>query len=215
MAKISTCKMTIWLMTLALTACAVPPQNSQRSDDPCDSARSAAAGAVLGALAGVWAGGRDSAVKGAAIGAIAGVVICSQLTLQSKQTKSAAQVDAEQRVRLPALPTTPTLITYSPRLLDTSIVRGQAARLASTIELANGSRETVQEVVEEVVIVDPSGARFRSGTKSFSAASAGRFENSFEIVLPQQAPTGRYTVATNVYLNGRLTASRSVYLTAV
>jgi hypothetical protein len=205
-------RFTVLLVSMSLVACASAPREGGSVSDPCSGPRSMVAGMVLGTIAGGLIGGRDGAAKGAVVGAMAGAVVCATMSVQSQQTKTAAQVDEEQLRRRRALPPAPTLVAYTPRLIDARVVRGAPARVSSVLELANGSQEAVREAVEQIIITDPSGHEVRTGSKAFVAGSAGRFENTFEIVLPQQAPVGRYTLSTVVVLNGKQAATRTVVM---
>lgn len=65
-------------------------------------------------------------------------------------------------------------------------------------------------VREELSIYNPDGAPFKTGSKPFSANSAGRCENSFEVKLPEGVSQGVYALKTHVYVNGKLAATRDL-----
>jgi len=196
-----------------LGACVTTQHVGQQGavDDPCNVGQSAVAGAALGALLGVITDGSpDAAVRGAAIGAGAGAIACYVMRLNSRQTKTAAQAQKDFLRTNARLPSQPKVVMYSPQLSSAVTQRGKPFYVTSTLELIDGSAAKVNEVREELVIFSPDGTPFRAGGKPFTATSAGRFENSFELTLPQSAPQGKYRLQTKVYVNGNQMASRDL-----
>lgn len=204
--------------TALLLGCATPGQSptqaqgsSSEAHDPCNAMTSAMAGAVVGAIAGAIVGGKDSAAKGAAIGAAGGALGCLAINVRSRQVKTAAQADQDFRNRNSgALPAEPAVREYSARLASPNARKGQPLIVHSVVELTNGAVEPVREVKEELVIFEPQGKPFKSGSKPFMATTAGRYENSFEVKMPAEAPQGVYALKTNVYVNGKLKATRDL-----
>lgn len=203
-------------VTALLVACAntqgpVGSQQSAADSNPCSVGQSAAAGAAAVALITVLSGGRGrDAAKGAVVGAAVGAAVCFAINLQSRQTKTAAQAERDYIRTSSALPAEPVVTVYSSRLQKEVVQRGQPINVNSTLELVNGSRQKVSEVREELVVFSPDGTPFKTGSKSFSSNSAGRFENAFELKLPQGAPQGKYALKTNVYVNGKVVATRDL-----
>jgi hypothetical protein len=179
-------------------------------DDPCSVGTGAVAGAAVGALLGAMTGDRRTAAKGAVLGGAAGALLCVAVNYQSRQTKSATQADRDYQQARGRLPPEPQLVSYAPQVTPPVVQRGRPVKVNSTLELVNGSQTPVSAVREEIVVQDPQGQPFRSGSKPFTAASAGRWENSFEVTLPQSAPQGVYGMKTNVYVNNRLAATRDL-----
>jgi len=173
--------------------------------DPCSVGTSAAAGAAVGALLGALAGGKNGALKGAAAG-------CLAINVNSRQTKTAAQADRDYIRARGALPREPQVVSYTPQLSASTVKRGQPFKVTSVVELVNGSAQSVNDVREELVVLDPQGQPFKSGSKALASSnkSGGRFENSFELTLPAGVSQGVYGVKTNLYVNGKLAATRDL-----
>jgi len=180
------------------------------NDDPCSVGGTALAGALAGALLGAMIDGKRGAVKGAALGGVAGALGCVAINSQSRQTRTAAQVDSDFVKARGALPPEPQVVSYIPRLSNNVVQRGQPMRINSTVELVNGSKTPITEVREELVVYDTHGEAFKTKAKPLSNRSGGRFENSFELSLPEQAPQGVYTLKTNLYINNKLMAKRDM-----
>ena len=197
-----------------LGACATSqnPNGSaaQTGDDPCSVSRSTVVGVLAGAAIGALMNGTKGAAQGAAVGGVIGVAACVAINVKSRQTKTADVADAEYRQTRGALPAEPTVVSYAPKLAAAKVQRGQPMFITSSLELVNGSVQPVREVREELAIFNPDGTQFKTGTKPFSAHSAGRYENSFEVKLPSAAPQGLYALKTQVYVNGNLAATRDL-----
>jgi len=189
-----------------------PANASAANQDPCSVGSSALAGAAVGALLGALVDGKRGAVRGAALGGVTGAVGCVAINAQSRQTKSAAQADQDYLRAHRRLPREPEVVAYTPVLDNPVIKRGQPFKVSSTVELVNGSARRVEEVREEIVVLDPSGSPFTQGTKDVASTnrSGGRFENSFELTLPKGVSQGVYGLKTNLYVNGRLAATRDL-----
>lgn len=181
-----------------------------QSEDPCAVGSSALAGAATGALLGMLVDGRRGALRGAAAGGLVAAIGCVMINSQSRQTRTAAQVDSDfvrSRGRLPAQPQ---VVSYQPRLNESTVQRGTPVRVTSVVELVNGATTPVQEVREELVVYGLDGQPFKTGSKPLVNNSGGRFENTFELNLPKDASQGRYRMKTNLYVNGKLSASRDL-----
>jgi hypothetical protein len=218
MSRFKTIQRAVFYVTTAalLGACAAPrgPSGSQAGgaadDDPCSIGKSAVAGAVAGALLGALLNGKKGASQGALAGGALGAAACVAINHESRQTKSAAQADADYKKARGTLPTEPAVVSYSPQLAAKSVQRGQPMRVNSSLELVNGSTQAVRKVSEELAIFNPDGTEFKTGSKPFSANSAGRYENSFEVKLPDGVSQGVYALKTRVYVNGKLSAERDL-----
>lgn len=178
--------------------------------DPCAVGTSALFGAATGALLGALVDGKRGALRGAAAGGIVAAIGCVAVNSQSRQTRSAAQVDGDYVRSRGRLPAEPQVVSYQPRMTNSTVPRGKPVVVTSTVELVNGATTPVREVREELVVFDQDGKRFKSGSKALTNNSGGRFENSFEITLPKDASQGRYALQTNLYVNGKLSASRDL-----
>lgn len=209
------------LVTSMLGGCAVPPQqgdsygsvqqNTQPNPnaDPCNVGQSALAGAALGALIGGMTKGGKGALKGALAGGAVGAAGCLAINANSRQTRTAAQVDEAYIQAHSRLPADPQVIAYSPTIASTSR-RGEQVRVNSTVELVNGSQRKVTEVREELQVFDQYGKPFLNGQKPLTNSSGGRFENSFVMTLPESVSQGTYTMKTTLYVNGKASATRNL-----
>jgi hypothetical protein len=179
--------------------------------DPCSVGTSAAAGAAVGALLGAVINGKNGALAGAAIGAGVVGLGCYAFNVNSRQTKTAAQSDREYVKARGALPPEPQVVAYDSNV-GTTVERGKPFKVNSTVELVNGRSEPIREVREQLVLLDTNGRPVKNGTKPVETtnASAGRYENSFELKLPEGVSQGVYPLQTNLYVNGKLAASRDL-----
>jgi len=201
-------------VTLFLAGCATPPgtPGAAANQDPCDVVQTGVTAAIAGGLIGALIGGRDGAAQGAVIGGLVATVACVSMNAQSRQVRTAAEVDREFVRRNGALQRTPSLISYTPQLSANSVQRGQPLVVTSTIQLANGSAEQISSVREELTILDPDGNTVRvSGPRDLRAASAGEFSNTFNVTTsPPPAAQGFYTFRTNLFVNDRQMATRDL-----
>jgi hypothetical protein len=209
------------LVTSLLGGCAVPPQQGAMvrdtsnthpkaaDQDPCSVGSSAVAGAAIGALIGGLAKGRKGAMKGALAGGAIGVVGCLAINANSRQTRTAAQVDQEYIRTHSRLPADPQVVAYMPSIAGTA-QRGRPMQVNSTVELVNGSQNKVTEVREELQVFDQSGRQFKDGGKQLTNNSGGRYENSFVMTLPESVSQGVYTMKTTLYVNGKVAATRNL-----
>jgi hypothetical protein len=179
------------------------------AEDPCNVGQSALAGAAIGALFGGVAKGGKGALKGALAGGAIGAVGCLAINANSRQTRTAAQVDQAYIQAHNRLPADPQVVAYTPSIASTAR-RGQPVRVNSTVELVNGSQNKVTEVREELQVFDQSGKQFLGGQKPLTNNSGGRFENSFVMTLPPSASQGTYTMKTTLYVNGKVSATRNL-----
>ena len=217
-------------LTAMLAGCATAPgnPNGMRQDtqspqggqnpqaatdgDPCSVGATAAAGAAVGALLGGLISGKKGLLKGAAIGGGLAAAGCLAINVNSRQTKTAAQADRDYIRTRGALPREPQVVSYTPQVSSPTVKRGQPFKVTSVVELVNGSAQNVNDVREELVVLDPQGQPFKSGSKSLASnnKTGGRFENSFELTLPPGVSQGVYGVKTNLYVNGKLAATRDL-----
>lgn len=209
------------LVTSFLSGCAVPPQQGgtyqdasnthpkTANEDPCSVGQSALAGAALGALLGGLTKGGKGAVRGALAGGAIGAAGCLAINANSRQTRTAAQVEEAYIKTHSRLPAEPQLIAYTPSIAGTA-QRGQPVQVNSTVELVNGSQNRVTEVREELQVFDQSGKQFLNGQKPLVNTTSGRFENSFILTLPESVSQGTYTMKTTLYVNGKVSATRNL-----
>ena len=182
--------------SMAADAVPPPPQN------PCSVGKSAVAGGVLGGVFGRILGIPGGSRAGIAISGAAGGLGCYEYNVQTRQSKTAAEADADYLKSNAAPAPEPVVVSYSAQVEAPTVTRGQPLKLSSVVELVNGAQQPVREVREELVISNPDGKPFGTGSKPFVATTAGRFENTFEIKLPDKAATGVYLLKTALFVNG-------------
>jgi hypothetical protein len=210
------------LVTSFVGGCAVPPQQGDTNyrdasnthpkaadADPCSVGQSAIAGAALGALLGGIAKGGKGALKGALAGGAIGAVGCVAINANSRQTRTAAQVDQAYIQAHSRLPADPQVVAYSPSIAST-VQRGQPLTVNSTVELVNGSQNKVTEVREELQVFGQDGKQFLNHQKPVTNSTGGRFENSFTMKLSDSASQGIYTMKSTLYVNGKVAATRNL-----
>lgn len=181
--------------------------------DPCSAGTTALAGAALGALIGAAINGRNGAIAGAALGGAAGYAGCLAYNVQTKQTRTAMQVEQDyRRTNRGRLPTEPKVVNYTAQVDSAKVQRGQPFKIASVVEVVNGQQQPVQSVREELVLYTPDGQQINRDPKSkqFQATSGGRYENSFELNLPKGVSQGVYPVKTQLYVNEVMVAQRDL-----
>jgi hypothetical protein len=154
----------------------------------------------------------EAAVVGAAAGGALGALTCVAVNAQTRQTASAEEVDREARRRAGGVaPSQPTVVAYRMQVQPTTPVPlGRPISVMSAVEVANGSSETVVDLQETLVLVDPEGAQYPLSEKPMGAASsrAGRFENTFTFTIPVNVSQGNYRAITRLRLNGKVVAQQ-------
>ena len=215
----STTQRTVVLATTAifLAGCAAPPNGGGSTfggsdENPCSVGAGAVLGGALGAVLGGATGGKKGAITGAVLGGALGAAVCVAVNVQSRQTKTAMQVDQEYRKRQGALPREPMVVSYTSQVNSPSIRKGQPIKVNSVVELTSGTVQPVQSVKEELVVFNPDGTQINPDPKSknFTASSGGRFENSFELNLPPNLSQGSYAMKTRLYVNDKLVGTRDL-----
>lgn len=166
----------------------------------CNPAVVGGIGAVIGALIG---GGNDT-LKGAAIGGAIGAFACMVINQHSEQVKSAQQVQDEYRAaHRGQVPDQTTVIRYNTAFKPAVIHAGTKAEMNSYIEVASGRNDPNPKLEEEMSLYKPDGSLIKTLRKPVSSqATAGGFNNSFQIPMPEGVPEGVYPVKTALYING-------------
>lgn len=200
-----------------LAGCAAPPNGGGPAfgggdENPCSVGTGAALGVLLGVALGGATGGKKGAIKGAVIGGAMGAALCVAVNVQSRQTKTAMQVDQEYKKRQGALPREPVVVSYASKVSSPLVSKGQPVKVNSVVELTSGTVQPVQSVKEELVVFNPDGTQINPDPKSknFTASSGGRFENSFELNLPPNLSQGSYAMKTKLYVNDKHVGTRDL-----
>ena len=196
---------------LLLAACASQPPAPRMPDvsdiekmmKECSPATAAAIGGALGAIV-----ADDNRVRGAAIGAGIAAAACAIINANTRQTKTASEVDEQYRkTHDGTLPDQPVVTVYDTAFNAGGSVRpGQEARIFSNITLVSGAREAAREVVEVLEVFeanDPSKVLLRAEKKADPGRRSGGIQNDFIIRLPDGLAPGSYPARTALTVNGR------------
>ncbi len=198
-----------WCACSASTANEAPTP-AAAPDNPCSTEKSVVVGGVIGGvfgrILGIPGGSRAGMVLS---GTVAGLG-CYEYNVRTLQSKTAAQADADYQKSNPAPTPEPVVVSYSAQAEAATAARGQPLKLSSVVELVDGAQQPVREVREELVISNPDGKPFGTASKPFVATTAGRFENTFEIKLPEKAAVGVYRLKTALFVNGAAASTRDL-----
>jgi len=162
-------------------------------------------GKCLGAIAlGTGAGALVNGEKGAYVGAAAGIAACFVINAQSRRTRSAAQVESDYRSRYSQLPESAEVVHYQTSLPGNSVRRGEPLKIVSNVEAVSGRQQPIREVKEQIRIYEPGQSEpFKTAEKVASeSAGSGAYENTFTVTFPSNMPQGRYSIQTDVFVNG-------------
>ena len=201
-----------------IAGCATPPgtdgsRPTGESDNPCSLSTAAILGGVTGAVIGGLLNGGKGAAAGAIAGAATGYLACLAYSVKTTQQKTAQQVEVDYRKQHKGqLPPTPKVTEYKAAVTRPAVQRGTPFALDSTVEVVNGKTEPVQSVREELMLYAPDGKAITQDPKSkpFTATSAGRYSNTFNLKFPPGAPQGDYGIKTKLYVNEKHVASRDL-----
>ncbi len=168
-----------------------------------------AATMVLGVAGGaIMNGGR-----GAAVGAAAGAAACFVINADSKQVKTAAEVERDyQRASGQRLPPQATLTEYTTKVEPgTSVRRGEPIRIISDITAVRGSLDPIRQVREEVRLYTPESTEpFKTGSKvAGERPGSGAYQNTFTVNLDSDTPQGIYKIETAVFINDKPADTRT------
>jgi len=180
------------------------PLDKMMKSGECSPATAALIGAALGAMI-----ADDSRSKGAAIGAGLGALACYIINTQTRQTRTAAEVDGQYRAEHQgSLPEQPLVTAYDTAFNPGGGARaGQEARVVSSVTLVSGARETVRDVVEVLEVFessDPSKVLLKAEKRAEPGILTGGIQNSFTIRLPEGLAAGSYSARTVLYVNGKV-----------
>lgn len=162
-------------------------------------------GKCFGAIAlGASAGALLEGERGAYVGAAAGIAACFVINAQSKRTRSASEVEADYRQRHAQLPAAPEIVHYQTSVPVGSVRRGQPLTIVSNIETISGRNTPITQVKEVIALYEPGKETpFKTSEKvATESAGSGAYENTFTIKFQPNMPQGRYSVRTDLYVNG-------------
>lgn len=169
-----------------------------------------AIGVTGGALLGHAIGGDKGALIGAAVGGGLGFGIgwlADDYT--AKQIKSAQQVRQTEIEKYGKLPQQPKLNSYHVAVNPGSTLRrGNAAKIISTVELCPSSNQSPMNVSEETIITLPDKKTHKNVQKYNEVNNGGEYTFS-RTIDTKPMPGGAYIYKTNLYVNNKKLASRS------
>jgi hypothetical protein len=199
---------------LAVAGCATPGGGGIAGgpDDPCN----IIAGAIIGGIAGALLD-RNKRGRGAAIGVAAGALACVAVNAATRQTRTAAQVEADYRkANQGQLPPQPVVQAYDVIVNpDAGVQSGEKLQVVSNMTVVSGARQPVNEVKEVLTLTGPDG-KSRSAEKTASERpGSGAYENAFSLTLPKGVAPGAYPVNTQLFVNGKQMAERKQELRIV
>ena len=187
---------------LCVAGCATPGGGPGNADSGCDPRAAALVGGVIGALL----GGGSNRLKGAAIGAGLASLACVALNYNSRQTKTAAQVQQDYMAsNRGQLPTRSAVTRYETNLDSGGVVRpGNRMVVNSEIEVVQGTADNNPVIEEELRLSRPDGRELKRIRKKANAnEGAGGFSTTFSLSMPEGVPQGQYPIQTVLYLNGQ------------
>lgn len=193
---------------VTLAGCANLQQMS--GSDYLDCALTTMAGAGVGALA---SGGNTGAIVG---GAAAGALGCLVYKHETIRTRTAEQVEDEYKQANKALPEKTTVTAYKAKLSPTAVVaKGTSATVVSEFTVLEGNAETPSKVEEELVLLDPSGAKRSSARKPVETDGSGAYKNQFSFKMPAGVPDGIYPLNMALYVDDELVKSSSLKMQVI
>lgn len=181
-------------------------------DSECSAGTAALVGGVLGAL---LADGKNR-VRGAALGAGLASLACVAWNYNSKQTKTAAQVQqGYMAANQGQIPTRSRVTRYDTQLGSGGKVSpGGKMVVTSNIEVVQGSADKTVLIEEEMLLKRPDGKDIK-GRKVASDKEGGGYSTTFSIALPEGVQQGEYPVQTNLYVNGEKASSKTMKMQVV
>ena len=214
--------MTLLVTTLLMSGCASTGGFATSANGGCNTGMSTAIGAILGAAIGASVGDSSSAAAGAAIGGAVFAAGFVMINAQTIQKKSAIEVErAYKQSNNGSLPAYTRVEQYSTIVLPNQTVEAQESiTVKSDLTVIEGRSEALQRVQEKLILKDQNGKVVRELVKDVQASGSqefgsGGFENSFSWKFPANVSKGRYTLDTEVLVNGNRVANNTRYITLV
>ena len=194
-------------VALAVSGCA-GTGSSQKQSSSAGSSDTCGAGTVVasalgGALLGAVLGGKKGAAAGAALGGGAAAVYCFAIKSESRQTKTAAQVDQEYRQKNQGnLPDSPMLTTYTTSVTPPNGVvnKGGVLEIKSQAQIVNGKYASADRVEEEFTMFY-NNEQLQKRSRPMPGAG-GAYESKTTLNVPEKFQDGAYTIGTRILVNG-------------
>lgn len=201
------------ITSMTLFGCATPGESGSSASNEtteCNTAVVAGIGAVVGGLLG---GGKNT-LRGAAIGAGLGALACVAFNYNSRQVKSAQQVEDEYKAaHKGSLPERTTVTRYDTKFQPATIKAGEKAVLTSNIEVVKGRNSAAPVIEEEATLLKEDGRVITHARKKVAESPAGgAYSGSFTIPMPAGSPEGIYTLKTALFVNGEKSGAHNTKL---
>lgn len=193
-------------------------QTSATAQENADNECSASTAAIIGGILGALLTDGKNRVRGAALGAGLASLACVAWNYNSKQTKTAAQVEQEYKVaNAGQLPVRSTVTRYESSLESGgTIARGKEMLVASNIEIVQGTADKSPVIEEEFQLSGTDGKEIkRTRKKANDNQGAGGYSTRFSIKMPEGVPQGEYPVQTVLYVNGERVAEKNLKVQVV
>lgn len=214
--------------SLIISGCASNGGLAMASNGGCDMGVSSSVGALLGAAAGyaVSKGHKNSSSqnnRAIAIGALAGGAlsagICLAINARTLQTKSALDVEQQYTVQNGSLPDQTEVKQYSTALSPGNIIStNNNIVVRSDLLVVEGQKIPLSNLKETLVLKNADGKVLKTITKDVTQTGSygsGEFNNSFTWKFPANVSKGRYTIETDLYVNGNKAGNNVKYFTLV
>ncbi|MEG0406018.1 MAG: hypothetical protein RR285_03940 [Acinetobacter sp.] len=213
--------------TLLVSGCASTGGFATAANGGCDPERTAAVGAILGAVAGYAlsnGNGNSSAQnnRAMALGTLAGGAlsagICVAINAKTVQKQSATAVEQKYKQQYGSLPAQTRVTQYKTDLDSMTVNVGENVVVRSELYVVEGTKLPLSSLKETLVLKDSKGKVLKTITKDLTqsgSSSSGEFENSFSWKFPANVSKGNYTIETELLVNGNKVANNRKILNLV
>ena len=213
--------------TLLVSGCASTGGFATAANGGCDPERTAAVGAILGAVAGYAlsnGNGNSSAQnnRAMALGTLAGGAlsagICVAINAKTVQKQSATAVEQKSKQQYGSLPAQTRVTQYKTDLDSMTVNVGENVVVRSELYVVEGTKLPLSSLKETLVLKDSKGKVLKTITKDLTqsgSSSSGEFENSFSWKFPANLSKGNYTIETELLVNGNKVANNRKILNLV
>lgn len=175
--------------------------------NPCSTAKTAVAGAVVGALLGKFT--HHSMLKSAAVGGAVGALACVTINYQSHRTQTAAQLRAEQ----PQVVSSPqaTVTGYQVVVQPVNLPAGQPVNVLTNVNVVSGVQEPIQSLDVRYTLIDSTGNPQQTITKPVGDVSAdgGGYQSTLSFTPPTGIPRGAYSIRADLLVNGQVRSEQN------
>lgn len=213
--------------TLMISGCASTGGLATAANGGCNTERTAAIGALMGAAAGyaLSNGNANSSAqnnRAMVLGALAGGAlsagICLAINAKTVQKQSATAVEQKYKQQYGSLPAQTRVTQYKTDLDSMTVNVGENIVVRSELYIIEGTQAPLSTLKETLVLKNSSGKVLKTITKDLTqsgSSSSGEFENSFSWKFPANVSKGNYTIETELLVNGSKVANNRKILNLV